>query len=162
MAWWLTPEGMEIENLYTSLGLSQIEPSNWPSYPYYRLWDPSPTKFILYSPSTLLQNTSCFASECLLLCFRIPPALPFERKNWSFNRENIAAVKWSLTGFPWLQYLNINNDTRGAELGPVCTSMCTSTDFRSCYYIVQGWQKSYCPFWVVVILPPYWIKDAAH
>ena len=42
--------------------------------------------------------------------FRIPPPPPYERKIWHFNRANTAAIKRSMTSFPWLQHLNINTD----------------------------------------------------
>ena len=42
--------------------------------------------------------------------FRIPPPLPFDRKNWHFNRANSAAIKRSMTSFPWRQHLNINTN----------------------------------------------------
>ena len=42
--------------------------------------------------------------------FRIPPPSPFERKIWHFNRANTAAIKRSMTNFPWFQHLSLNTD----------------------------------------------------
>ena len=42
--------------------------------------------------------------------FRIPPPPPFERKIWHFNRANTAAIKRSMTSFPWLQHFSNNTD----------------------------------------------------
>ena len=42
--------------------------------------------------------------------FRIPPSPPLDRKIWHFNRANSAAIKSSMTNFPWLQHLNLYTD----------------------------------------------------
>ena len=43
--------------------------------------------------------------------FRIPSPPPLDRKIWYFNRANSAAIKRSMTNFPWLQHLNLNTDS---------------------------------------------------
>ena len=42
--------------------------------------------------------------------FKIPPPPPYERKIWHFHRGNIAAIKRSMTSFPWHQHLSINSN----------------------------------------------------
>ena len=46
-----------------------------------------------------------FCHHQIIYCkvnFRIPPPAPFERKIWHFNRANTAAIKRSMTCFPWI------------------------------------------------------------
>ena len=43
--------------------------------------------------------------------FKIPPPPPLDRKIWHFNRANSAAIKRSVTNFPWHKQLNLNMDT---------------------------------------------------
>ena len=118
--WWpdgdTTPEGMEIENLLTSLGLSQIisEPTNFePSK------NPSCIDLIITDQPNLILDSGTRASldsfchHQIIYCkvnFRIPPPTPFERTIWHFNRANRAAIKRSMTNFPWSQHLNINTN----------------------------------------------------
>ena len=55
----------------------------------------------------------CGTHHQIIYCkvnFRIPPPPPFERNIWNFNRANTAAIKRSITTFPWFQHLNINTD----------------------------------------------------
>ena len=40
--------------------------------------------------------------------FRIPPPPTLERKIWHYNRANLAAIKKSMTNFPWFEELNLN------------------------------------------------------
>ena len=118
--WWpdgdTNHEGMEIENLFTSLGLSQIisEPTNFEPNK-----NPSCIDLIATDQPNLILDCGTRASldACchhqIIYCrvnFKIPPPPPFERKIWHFNRANTAAIKRSMTNFPWLQHLNINTD----------------------------------------------------
>ena len=118
--WWpdgdTTPEGMEIENLLTSLGLSQIisEPTNFePSK------NPSCIDLIITDQPNLILDSGTRASlhsfchHQIIYCkvnFRIPPPTPFERTIWHSNRANRAAIKRGMTNFPWSQHLNINTN----------------------------------------------------
>ena len=60
-----------------------------------------------------LEPLDSYCHHQIIYCkvnFRIPPPSPYERKIWHFNRANTAAIKRSMTSFPWLQHLNINTD----------------------------------------------------
>ena len=114
--WWpdadSNPEGMEIENLFNSLGLSQIisEPTNFEPNKNPSCIDLIATdqpNLILDSETRASLNTYCHHQ--IIYCrvsFKIPPPSPFERKIWHFNRATTAAM----TNFPRLQHLNINTD----------------------------------------------------
>ena len=117
--WWpdggTTPEGTEIENLFTSLGLSQVicEPTNFEPNK-----NPSCIDLVITNQPNLILDCGTRASldsychHQIIYCkvnFRIPPP-PYERKICHFNRANTAAIKRSMTSFPWLQHLNINTD----------------------------------------------------
>ena len=117
--WWpdgdTKPEGMEIENFFTSLGLSQIisepinfEPNKNPSC--IDLITTDQPHHILDCGTRTSLDTYCHHQ--IINCkvnFRILPP-PFERKFWHFNRVNTAAIKRSMTSFPWLQHFNNNTD----------------------------------------------------
>ena len=118
--WWLdgntTPEGDEIDELFSKLGLSQIisEPTNFEPHK-----KPSCIDLIVTDqPNIILESGTrasldSFCHHQIIHCkanFRIPPPPPFERKNWHFNRANSAAIKRCMTSFPWRQHLNINTD----------------------------------------------------
>ena len=118
--WWpdgdSNPEGMEFENLFTSLGLSQIisEPTNFEPNK-----NPSCIDLIATDQPNLILDCGTRASldtychHQIIYCkvnFKIPPPPPFERKIWQFNRANTSAIKRSMTSFPWFQHLNINTD----------------------------------------------------
>ena len=118
--WWsdgdTTPEGREIEDLFTSLSLPQIisEPTN-----FVPNKNPSCIDLIVTDQPNLILDSGTRASldpfchHQIIHCkvnFRIPPPPPFERKIWHFNRANIAANKKSMVIFPWIQHLNLNTD----------------------------------------------------
>ena len=109
-------ECMEIEILFISLGLSQIvsEPTN-----FELNRNPSCIDLITTDQPNLILDCGTRASlytychHQIIYCkvnIRIPPPPPFERKIWHFNRANTAAIKRSMTSFPWLQHLNNNTD----------------------------------------------------
>ena len=119
--WWpdgdTTPEGTEIEHLLSSLGLSQVicEPTNFEPNK-----KPSCIDLVITDQPNLVLDSGTRASldpychHQIIYCkvnFRIPPSPPVDRKIWHFNRANLAAIKSSMTNFPWLQHLNLNTDT---------------------------------------------------
>ena len=96
--WWAdgntTIEGLEIENLVTSLGLSRIisEPTNFEPDK-----KPSCIDLIITDHHNLILDCGTRASldsychHQIIHCkvnFRIPPVPPFERKVWHFNRAH--------------------------------------------------------------------------
>ena len=118
--WWpdgdTNIEGMEIENLFTSLGLSQIisEPTNFKP-------NKKPTCIDLIAtdqPNIILDcgtraSLDTYCHHQIIYCkinFRIPPPPPFKRRIWHFNRANTAAIKRSMNSFPLFQHLKINTD----------------------------------------------------
>ena len=42
--------------------------------------------------------------------FRIPPPPPLERNIWHYNKANVAAIRRSMSSFPWLQHFSLNSD----------------------------------------------------
>ena len=118
--WWpdgdTTPEGTEIEELITKLGLSQLisEPTTFEPHK-----NPSCIDLVLTDqPNVILESGTrasldSYCHQQIVHCnvnFRIPPPLPFERKIWHFNRANSATIKRSMTSFPWRQHLNITTN----------------------------------------------------
>ena len=118
--WWsgvdTTAEGREIEDLFTSLGLSQIisEPTNFEPNRNPSCFDLVVTdqlNFIQGSGTRTSLDSYCHHQ--IIHCkvnFRILPPPPFERKIWHFNRANPFAIRRSMSRFPWLQHLNLNTD----------------------------------------------------
>ena len=113
-----TPEGKEIEDLLTSLGLSQVisEPTNFEPNKI-----PSGIDLIITGQPDLILNIGTrpsldpYCHHQIIYCkvnFRIPPPPPFERKIWHFNRADSEAIKRSMASFPWqhLQHLNLNTN----------------------------------------------------
>ena len=96
--WWLdgntTPEGKEIDELFSKLGLSQIisEPTNFEPHKKPSCIDLIVTdqpNIILESGTRASLDSFCYHQ--IIHCkanFRIPPPPPFERKIWHFNRAN--------------------------------------------------------------------------
>ena len=118
--WWLngdtTPEGNEIEELFSSSGLKQLisEPTNFTP-------NKNPTCIDLIAtdqPNLVLDSgtRSSLDPYChhdIVYCkinFRIPPAPPYERKIWHYNRANITAIRRSMSLYPWQVHLNLNHD----------------------------------------------------
>ena len=118
--WWpdgdSTPEGTQIEELFSKLGLSQLisEPTNFEPHKKPSCIDLVATdqpNIILDSGTRLSLDSHC--DHQIVNCkvnFRIPPPLPYDRKVWHFNRANLSAIKRSMTSFPWRQHLNVNID----------------------------------------------------
>ena len=118
--WWTdgdtTPKGTETENLLTSLGLAQVisEPTNFEPNKNPSCID----LFVTDQPNLILHSGTRASWEpyChhqIIYCkvnFSIPPP-PIDRKIWHFNRANSAAIKKSMSEFPWRQHLNVNTDT---------------------------------------------------
>ena len=118
--WWPdgeeTIEGRVIEDMLSSLGLSQIisEPTNFETGK-----KPSCIDLIVTDQPNIILDSGTrdsldsFCHHQIIYGkanFRIPPPLPFERKIWHFNRANAAAIKRSMINFPWAQHLNLNRD----------------------------------------------------
>ena len=110
-----TAEGKEIEDLLTSLGLSQVisEPTNFEPNKI-----PSGIDLIITGQPDLILNIVTrpsldpYCHHQIIYCkvnFRIPPPTPFERKIWHFNRADSEAIKRSMASFPW-QHLNLNTN----------------------------------------------------
>ena len=108
--WWsdgdTTPEGKEIEDLLTLLGISQVisEPTNFEPNK-----NPSCIDLIITDQPNLILNSGTRASldpychHQIIYCkvnFRIIPPPPFERKIWHFNRADSEAIKMSMANFP--------------------------------------------------------------
>ena len=102
--------------MFTSLGLSQVisEPTNFDPGK-----KPSCIDLIVTDQPNIILDSGTRASldplchHQIIYCkvnFRIPPPTPFERKIWHFNRANTAAIKRSMTSFPWIQHLSLNTD----------------------------------------------------
>ena len=113
--WWsdgdTIPEGREIDDLLTSLGLSQIisEPTNFEPN-----MNPSCIDLVITDQPNLIldcetrASLDSFCHHQKIYCkvnFRIFPPSPFERKFLLFNRANTPAIKRSMTSFPWFQHL---------------------------------------------------------
>ena len=118
--WWpsgdTTAEGRELEELLSSLNLSQIisEPTNFTPNK-----NPSCIDLIITDQPNLVLDSGTRPSlddKChhqITHCkvnFRIPPPPPCERRIWHYHRANTEAIQKSLNNFPWVQHLNLNND----------------------------------------------------
>ena len=112
---WL--KGRDIENLLSSLGLSQLisEPTNFEANK-----NPSCTIDLIITdqPNLALDSGTrasldSFYHHQITYCkinFNLPPPPHFERTIWHYHRTNISLLKRSMSSFPWLQHLNINQD----------------------------------------------------
>ena len=118
--WWpdgdATPEGSALEDLFTLLGLCQLisEPTNFEPHK-----NPSCIDLIITDQPNLIPDSGTrpsldpYCHHQIIygkINFGIPPPPPFERKNWHFKRANLAAIKMSMTSFPWLQHFSLNPD----------------------------------------------------
>ena len=118
--WWpdgdTNAEGREIEDLLTSLNLSQIisEPTNFT--PNKR---PSCIDLIATDQPNLVLDSGCRSSldsTChhqIIHCkvnFKIPPPPPIERCVWHYTKANTEAIHRSMIHFPWAQHLSLNSD----------------------------------------------------
>ena len=118
--WWpdgdTTPEGTELEELFTRLSLSQVisEPTNFEPHK-----NPSCIDLIITDQPNLILDSGTrpsldsFCHHQIIygkINFRIPPPPPFERKIWHYNRANTAAIKKSMISFPWVQHFRLNPD----------------------------------------------------
>ena len=126
-----TSEGREIENLISSLSLSQLisEPTNFEPNK-----NPSGIDLVITDQPNLILDCGTRASldsfsPEITYCkvnFNIPPPPPFERKIWHYDRANIPLLKRSMFNFPRLQHLNINQDPNW--------QVKTFTKFKNIYY----------------------------
>ena len=116
--WWseddTTAEGREIENILSSLSLSQLisEPTNFEPNK-----NPSCIDLVIADQPNLVRDSGTRASldsfchHQITYCkvnFNIPAPPPFEGKIWHYHRANTALLKRSVSSFPWLQHLNTN------------------------------------------------------
>ena len=106
----------EIEQLFNKLGLSQLisEPTNFEPHKNLSCID----LIVTDQPNIILDGGTRVSIDSYsqhqivyyTVNFRIPPPLQFDGKIWHFNRANSAAIKMSMTSFPWRQHLNVNTD----------------------------------------------------
>ena len=111
-----TSEITQIEHLLSSLVLSQIisEPTNFEPNK-----NPSCIDLVITDQPNLILDSGTrvsldpYCHHQIIYCkvnFRIPPPPSLYRKFWHFNRANLAAIKKSMTHFPWFEQLNLNMD----------------------------------------------------
>ena len=118
--WWpdgdTNPEVKEIEELFSSLNLSQIisEPTNFTPGK-----KPSCIDLIVTDQPNLILNSGTrisLDSKChhqIIHCkinMKIPPPPPIQRKIWHYDKANVNAIQRSMSSFPWVQHLNLNLD----------------------------------------------------
>ena len=111
-----TAEGNEIEDLISSLGLSQVinEPTNFEPHK-----TPSCIDLIITDQPNLVLDSRTRRSPdplChhqIIYCkanFCLPPPPPYEMELWYYPRANRDLLQRSMTNFPWEQHLNLNPD----------------------------------------------------
>ena len=111
-----TPEGAEIEDLISNLGLHQVinEPTNFEPNKNSTCID----LIITDQPNLILDSGTLpspdpFCHHQIIHCkanFNIPPPPPYERKMWYYDRANQELIKRSMNNFPWEQHLHLNTD----------------------------------------------------
>ena len=112
-----TPEGNELENLFSTLGLYQIikEPTN-----FQPNCTPSCIDLVVTDQPNLIIDCGTRPSldhNChhqIIHCkinFNLPPPPPYEREYWYYPRANMGLIQRSMQEFPWEQRLNLNPDT---------------------------------------------------
>ena len=118
--WWsdgnTNLEGSDIEDLFTSLNLTQLisEPTNFEPGKNLSCIDLIVTdqpNIILDSGTRASLDSTCHHQITYgKVNFRIPPPPPSERKIWHYQRADITAIQRSMNSFPWFQHLSLNND----------------------------------------------------
>ena len=118
--WWpdgdSTPEGAALDNLFSTLNLSQVisEPTNFTPG-----CNPSCIDLIITDQPNLVLDSGTRPSlhpRCHhqivygKLNFRIPPPPPSERTIWHYNRADLDGLQRSLKNFPWEHHLNLNQN----------------------------------------------------
>ena len=118
--WWpdgdTSPEGTEIENLLTQLGLTQVitEPTNFEPNK-----NPSCIDLVITDQPNLILDSGTrpsldsFCHHQIIYCkanINLPPPPPYEREIWHYHRANVTLLRRNMSNFPWLQHLNINSD----------------------------------------------------
>ena len=108
-----TAEGREIENLLSSLSLSQLisEPTNFEPNK-----KPSCIDLVIIDQPNLVLDSGTHASldpfchHQITYCkvnFNIPPPPPFERNIWHYHRANTALLKKACPAFPGFSTLTL-------------------------------------------------------
>ena len=118
--WWTngdtTPEGKRIEDLMSSLNVSQVisEPTNFTPHK-----NPTCIDLIFTDQANLVLQSGTRPSldpKChhdIIHCkinYKIPPPPPHERTIWHYHRANTDAIQRSLKAFPWQQHFRLNSD----------------------------------------------------
>ena len=111
-----TPEGSEIENIVSSLGLQQVirEPTNFEPNK-----NPICIDLIITDQQNLVLDSGTHPSPDLLCHhqiihwranFNLPPPPPYHREIWHYQRANRDLIQRCFTNFPWEQHLNLNQN----------------------------------------------------
>ena len=118
--WWnkgdTNPEGKEIEELTSLLGLTQLinEPTNFEPHK-----NPSCIDLIFTDQPNIVLNSGTkpsldnYCHHQIIFCrinFKIPPPPPFKRKIWKYGRANVPLIKRAISDYPWRLNLNSNPD----------------------------------------------------
>ena len=121
--WWAkgdtTPEGKGIEELFSSLSLSQLisEPTNFTpnkSPSCIDLLVTDQPNLILDSGTRPSLDPKCHHQIVYgKINLKIPPPPPTERKIWHYDKANTNAIRNSMNNFPWAQHLRLNSIPTG-------------------------------------------------
>ena len=111
-----TPEGNEIEDLISSLGLYQVirEPTNFEPNKNATCID----LIITDQPNLILDcgtrpSLDSFCHHQIIHCkvnFNLPPAPSYKREMWYYHRANRNLIQRSMANFPWEAHLNLNHN----------------------------------------------------